>query len=227
MSKSIFSLLFILSTFSLAAQDRKEDSLLTNEMHSGHLLRFSFDASKLLLNQLVDQKSAYECAVDYYVKGAIYAVAETGFGRSNIDYPDLKYTTTNIFFRGGIDKSLFPRKKPQDWGMGFFGLRYGVGFIQRNEASYSTNDGLGTIIIGTIPSASFSAHWMELTGGMKLELFHGFFAGWTVRAKFLLNQKSFGDLKPAYIAGYGAGEKATAFDYNFFLSYALRWSAQK
>jgi hypothetical protein len=227
MSKFIFSLLFILTTFSLAAQDRKEDTGLVEKMPSGHFLRFSFDASKLLLNQLVDQKRAYEFAVDYYVKGEIYAVAETGFGRSNIEYPDLKYTTTNTFFRGGIDKSLFPRKNAQDWGMGFFGLRYGVGFIQRNEAKYSTNDGLGGLTIGTIPSSNFSAHWMELTGGMKLELLRGFFAGWTVRAKFLLNQKSFGDLKPAYIAGYGAGEKATAFDYNFFLSYAIRWSAKK
>lgn len=227
MSKFIFSLLFIFSSFSLWAQDGDEDTVVTPKMNSGHLLRFSFDASKLLLNQLVDNKTAYEFAVDYYLKGEIFAVAETGFGSSNIDYPDLKYTTTNTFFRLGIDKSLFPRKKPQDWGMGFFGLRYGLGLIQRNEALYVTNDGFGGITFGRIAADNFTAHWFELTGGMKVELLKGFFAGWTVRAKFLLNQKSFGDLKPAYIAGYGAGEKATAFDYNFYLSYALRWPSKK
>ena len=58
---------------------------------------------------------------------------------------------------------------------------------------------------------------------MKIELINGFFAGWTVRAKFLINPKAMGDLKPYLIAGYGAGEKSTAFDYNFYLSYAVRW----
>lgn len=226
MSKFIFSFLICLSPCFLFAQE-SEDTVGTIKMNSGHQLRFSFDASKLLLNNLVENKTAYEGAIDYYLNGELYAVAEFGAGNSNIDYPDLKYKTNNTFLRLGIDKSLFVRKKPQDWGLGFFGFRYGLGLIQRNEAQYTTNDGLGGITSGIIPSDNFRAHWFELTGGMKVELFKGFFAGWTVRAKFLLNQRALGDLKPAYIAGYGPGEKATAFDYNFYLAYAIRWASKK
>lgn len=226
MSKFIFSFLICLSPCFLFAQEN-EDSVGTIKMNSGHQLRFSFDASKLLLNNLVENKTVYEGAIDYYLNSELYAVAEFGAGNSNIDYPDLKYKTNNTFLRLGIDKSLFVRKKPQDWGLGFFGFRYGLGLIQRNEAQYTTNDGLGGITSGIIPADNFRAHWFELTGGMKVELFKGFFAGWTVRAKFLLNQKALGDLKPAYIAGYGPGEKATAFDYNFYLAYAIRWASKK
>jgi hypothetical protein len=50
MSKFIFSLLFILTTFSLAAQDRKEDTGLVEKMPSGHFLRFSFVFAELRLN---------------------------------------------------------------------------------------------------------------------------------------------------------------------------------
>jgi hypothetical protein len=227
MSKFIFSLILFCCPFLLFAQEASEYTAVVKKMNSGHQLRFSFDVSKVLLNSLIDNRTTYEFAVDYYLKKEVYGVAEFGAGNSNINYPDLKYQTTNTFLRLGIDKALFVRKKPQDWGLGFFGFRYGLGLIQRNEAQYTTNDGLGGITSGTLPTDNFTAHWFELTGGMKLELIKGFFAGWTVRAKFLFNQKSFGDLKPAYIAGYGLGEKSTAFDYNFYLGYGIRWSRKK
>lgn len=227
MSKFIFSFLFFCCPFLLFAQEANDDSVLVKaKANSGHQLRLSFDASKLLLNNLTDNKSAYEGALDYYLNKELYAVADLGMGNSVIDYPDLKYKTNNTFLRLGLDKSLFERKRPQDWGIGFFGFRYGLGFINRSEAQYSTDDGLGGITSGTLAADNFTAHWFELTGGMKLELIKGVFAGWTVRAKFLLNQKALGDLKPAYIAGYGPGEKATAFDYNFYISYAIRWSSK-
>lgn len=228
MSKYIFSCLFFCFPFLLFAQEAEDDTVSTSKIaNSGHQVRLSFDASKLLLNQLAENRIAYEGAVDYYLNKELYAVADLGLGSSVIDYPDLKYKTNNSFLRLGLDKSLFVRKRPQDWGIGFFGFRYGLAMINRNEAKYTTDDGWGGITSGTIAADNFSAHWFELTGGMKLELIKGVFAGWTVRAKFLLNQKALGDLKPAYIAGYGPGEKATAFDYNFYISYGIRWPSKK
>lgn len=223
MSKYIFSLLFFCYSLLAHAQEMDDDTVEVKKYSSGHQLRIGYDVSKLLLNSLSNNKSTQEISLDYYWKSELYFAAELGFGNSNIDYPDLQYKTNNSFIRIGIDKSVFPRKAPQDWGLGFFGLRYGIAAVQRQAAKYTTDDGLGAQTFGTIPSANFSAHWLELAGGMKLELVKGLFAGWTVRAKFLLNQKAFGDLKPAYIAGYGMGEKATSFDYNLYLAYALRW----
>jgi hypothetical protein len=224
MLRFIFSWVFFLVPVVLFAQDLEDDTVVVKKFNSGHQFRIGFDASKILFNSLATNKITYELSLDYYLNKEVYGVTEFGWGSSNIDYTDLKYQTNNSFFRFGIDKSLFVRKSAQDWGLGFFGLRYGLGFINRKEAQYQTNDGLGGVTFGLIPSDNFMAHWVELTGGMKIELLKGFFAGWTVRTKFLLNQKSLGDLKPAHIAGYGAGEKVTAFDFNFYLSYALRWS---
>ncbi|MBL7710885.1 MAG: hypothetical protein JNL13_00400 [Chitinophagaceae bacterium] len=230
MSKYSFSLLLFLLSFSCIAQD--QDSLAVPAKASAPAaahpkqLRFSFDVARILMNRLSEQKSSYEGGLDYYLKNETYFTAEFGSGNSVIDYPDLKYKSNNIFVRAGIDKSLFERRYPQDWGMGFIGFRYAVGMINRNEAAYTTNDGLGGITSGITPAHRFTAHWFELTGGMRVELFKNTFAGWNVRFKFLLNQKAMGELKPAYIAGYGAGEKGTAFDYNFYLAFALRWSAK-
>jgi len=56
-----------------------------------------------------------------------------------------------------------------------------------------------------------------------VEIFKGLFAGWTIRGKFRLNQAPFRELPPAYIAGYGKGDKNAIFDFGFYINYAIRW----
>lgn len=188
-----------------------------------HQIRLGIDIAKPIGNVFQQNHYSYEAALDYLIKKEVYATLEAGFGRSNIDYPDLKYTTSNTFVKIGVDKSMVPRLFSSDWDMLFVGLRYGMAFIQRDEATFTTNDDFWGTTTGTIAGKSFTGHWAELTVGIRVELFKGFYAGYTGRAKFLINQKAFRELPPDFIAGYGKGEKNTNFDFNFYLLYGLRW----
>jgi len=161
--------------------------------------------------------------LDYSLKNDVYFILEAGFGNSVIDYTDLKYNTTNSFARIGFDKSMLQRLFPNDWDIIFVGVRYGVGFIKRSEASFTTNDNFWGVTTGIIPAVNLTAHWAELTAGLRIELLKSFYAGYTVRAKFLLNQAPFRELPPAFVAGFGKIEKTTSFDFNFYLCYAIRW----
>jgi hypothetical protein len=59
---------------------------------------------------------------------------------------------------------------------------------------------------------------------MRVELAKGLLAGWNLRGKFLMNGRSFKDLAPLNIAGYGKGDKNANFDFNLYLAYAIRWN---
>jgi hypothetical protein len=196
------------------------------ELANGGQFRLGFDISRPLLNSVYKNRAGYELMADAYLRKEMYLVAEGGWGNSDIDYDNLKYDTKNIFFRLGIDKYLFPRKYPDDWNGAFVGLRYGVAPTSRSDAWYRTDDGLGGVTTGSTPGTQFTAQWFELTGGMRVALVQHLFAGWNVRGKFLLNKKSFGALSPAYIAGYGQGDKQSVFDISFYLSYAIRWGVK-
>jgi len=193
------------------------------ETANGRQLRLGFDIGRLLSNSIYSTRKDYELMLDMYLHKELYLVAEGGFGNGVQDYDNLKYKSDNVFFRAGFDKYMFPRKNPDDWNGAFVGLRYGIGLINRTAAWYKTDDGFGGITTGTTPGAHFTAHWFELTGGMRVLILPGVFAGWNIRGRFLLNQKSFDGLSPAYIAGYGQGDKQAVFDFNFYLSYAIRW----
>jgi hypothetical protein len=188
-----------------------------------HQVRVGFDISRIAFNRMFPSKQGYELQADYKLRKDLYLAAEAGFGKGNIDYDFLKYTTNGEFLRLGIEKSLFTPLSKQDFDIAFIGVRYGIGVGRRNEAQYFVPSPFGGKTKGISAAQDFVVHWAELTGGVKVELWKGLFAGWNVRGKFLINPKTFKELAPNYIPGYGKGDKNSIFDFNFYLSYALRW----
>lgn len=190
---------------------------------AGHQLTLGIDIVGPVANYFSSNKQGYEFAADYYLKNELYLAAEGGWGSSDVNYTDLKYNTSNTFYRLGFNKVLLPRENPTDWSGVILGLRVGTAFIDRSVATYTITDSLWGNSSGNIAGKTFNGYWMEVTGGVRLDLYKGIMAGWNIRGKFMLNGRSFNDLSPLYIAGYGRGDKNAVFDFNFYLSYAIRW----
>jgi hypothetical protein len=227
MLKYITSILFLLLSFASLAQDDDDSTeVVIPPRDSLKQLRFGVDISKPIVNSFSDKRKSYEFEADYYWKKELYIVGEAGWGNSTLVDTSLRFSSSNIFFKGGINKSMLSRVMPGDWDMAFIGFRYAIGFIDRGDAYYMTRDNYWGSTTGTIPGTNMTAHWAEVVSGVRLELYKGIFAGWNVRGKFLLNKRQFRELPPAFIAGYGAGDKNSNFDFNFYLSYAIRWRKQ-
>lgn len=230
MLKYSISILFLLLSLGVSAQELEEEpeeEQRVNIVDSAHQLRLGFDVSRLYFNEVqkkLEKRTAYELQLDFYWRRDLYLVAEGGFGEASLNYPDLAYTNNNTYLRLGFDKSILPRLRQNDWDMALIGLRYGLGFINRGAATYSIKDDIWGTVTNTVPAATQTAHWVELTGGVRVEVVKGAFIGWNIRGKFLLNPKQFTELPPYNIAGYGKGEKKSIFDFNVYLSYAIRWN---
>ncbi len=209
------------------AQDDEEPVNTAPSADSFNQFRIGFDISKPINHIYVKDRNAYEIEFDWYHKKELYLVAEGGWGNGYIDSSYLKYSSNNVFLRAGISKSILTKLYPKDWDWAFVGLRYGIAFINRHDATYVIYDQLFGNSSGVIPGKRLTAHWFELTGGVKLELYKGIFVGWNIRGRFLFNGNKFKELPPIYIAGYGRGDKNSIFDYNFYLNYAIRWKRKK
>lgn len=192
-----------------------------------HQLRIGLNVGGLFLNSFgkdsLSARRAIELELDYYYKKNLYLVAEVGWGNGSVDYADLKYSSNNIFLKLGVNKSILMRRSETDWDMAFVGLRYAMSMINRGEASYLTLNPFWGNTSGVIPGRNIFSHWFELTAGTRIELYRGIFMGWNIRTRFRLNKKPFEELPPYYIGGYGKGDKGFVFDFNFYLSYAIRW----
>jgi hypothetical protein len=231
----ITSLALVVAAMPVYAQHAVADTVVVDTVEhkvkkvdsASHQLTIGVDLVRPIANAINTSMTGYEFAVDYYLKNEFYAVLEGGFGGSTVDYPDLKYKTTNDFVRLGFNKSLLSRDRPKDWDMMFMGMRLGAANVSRSDATYIVIDSLwGNSTGKPLASSNFLAIWAELTAGMRVELLKNFSAGWNVRGKFILNGKSFNELSPLYISGYGRGDKTSNFDFNVYLSYAFRWKRQ-
>jgi len=191
--------------------------------NSGRHLSFGVDIYHPIINNLINNQNGHEFSVDYYLKNDLYAVGDFGYGGSNVDYNDLKYTTNNNFLRVGLNRSILLRNDSTDWDNMFIGFRLGGASIKRSQALYVVTDTLWGNSIGSQPGKNFNAFWVELNLGVRVQLVKGLSAGWIVSGKFMLNSKSFQDLAPLYIAGFGKGDKNSSFDFDFFITYSISW----
>lgn len=224
---SISVVALLLVSLSVSAQD--EDSSVAipkNLIVTQNQFNIAVDFFHPIINSFSGAKKSYELVLDYALPKDIYAVLEGGFGNASVDYtaPTLRYTSTNSFVRVGVNKSMLQRLSLTDWDIVFIGLRYGLAFINRSEAQYSIDNQYFGNVFGITPAKNMTAHWIELTGGMRVELFKGVFSGYNVRAKFIMNGKALKELAPYNIAGFGKGEKTAIFDFNMYLGYSIRWN---
>jgi len=184
-------------------------------------VRVGIDLSKVVSSALQKQYDVLEFQADVYYKKDLYFAAEFGTGNSLVENNYLKYKSHNTFISLGLDKTFFGKDFRGDFDNAFVGLRYGLGLINRGEAGYAIHDTVWGNTQGLIPAEHFIAHWLELTGGFRMELIKNIFVGWNVRARTFINPKKFEKLPPSYVAGYGRGDKNSNFGYNFYVLYGL------
>ncbi len=207
-----------------AAADTVSDSKVKKPDSASHQLAIGIDLVRLGANNYYTDRTGYEFQVDYYFKNEFYLTAEGGWGNSKVNYTDLKYTTSNPFIQLGFNKSILARDSWKDWDMMMMGIRAGFAPINRSSVSYMITDSVwGNTSLQSLPGKNYNAFWLELTGGMRVEIFKGLYAGWNLRGKFIMNGKSFRELAPLYIAGFGRGDKGANFIFNLYLGYAIRW----
>lgn len=224
-----FSVLLVLISSAVYAQadtssaDTATDHKVKKKDLAGHQLCIGTDIFHPILNGFLKDRYSYELEVSYYMHNEYYLVAEGGWGADYVNYSDLEYNSKNDFFRFGFNKCVLTRDTPHDWDMMFMGMRVAAGEIRRGAAAYTVTDTVWGNVKGQTPPATYAAVWAELTGGIRVEIVKGIMMGWNIRGKFMLNGKSFTDPSPLYIAGYGEGDKNAVFDFNMYVSYAIRW----
>lgn len=187
-------------------------------------LRIGAEVSKPIIALFNNEKYGFEATFDYNFRKETFLVAELGYGGGNIDYEFLKYKSNNAFARVGVDASMFDALSNKDFDIVVVGARYGIGVGKRGDASFVVDNPFSNPVLDTAKAQNFTAHWIEIVAGIKVELMPSLFAGWNVRAKFLMNANTFnGKVAPNNIAGYGRADASTAIDFNFYIAYAIRW----
>jgi hypothetical protein len=223
-SKFTFSILIVLLTFLANAQEKKKDSIPVKSERYG--IRAGIDLYKSTRSFYDKDYKGIEFAGDYRLSKKYFLAAE--FGNENQTTKDtyVDFTTKGSYIKVGFDYNGYENWTGMENIIGI-GLRYGVSNFSQTLNGYSIYD--RNPYFGpteNVPSGQeyngLSAHWIEVVTGLKVEVLHNIYVGFSVRLKTLIANEKPTNFDNLYIPGFNKTYNGNfGFGFNYTVSYLL------
>lgn len=206
-----FISLFLLIGSSAVSQDT-----VTVPLH----IRAGFDLSGPVMHIIGNDLTSYGIAASADINSAL---AVTG----NVRYSDFRssgysfdFMSRGISITAGTDYNFMKANASGGKYYAGIGLRYGLSFYSE-EASvirYNNEWGAGET---AVPLSHHTGHFLEITPGVRAELFPGVTIGWNLYMRLLISAGAGKNLKPVHMPGYGAGTKGMTTGAEYYISFSI------
>jgi len=138
-------------------------------------------------------------------------------------YLDFKYKQYNyeyrnkgVFVRTGIDFNLLKPDKSLGKYYAGIGLRYGMSRFN-SEIPYFEKENYWGITTSSVSRKTNWGHFLEVSPGVRAEIFKNFSLGWSISLRMLLYSGTGKDLRPVYFPGFGNGTKKISSGISYFI----------
>lgn len=227
-SRSIYSLLLIASFSGFAQEKPVSDSIKTvvpPVKSDRYGIRVGVDLHRLSRSLYDDKFRGFEAVADYRLTKKIYAAGELGTVDFTVDDDQVNFTTKGSYFKIGFDYNAYENWLDME-NMIYTGIRYGFSSFSQNLNSYSIYDKNAyfdeVIVYPNQKYSSLTAHWVEILGGIKAEVFDNLFLGFSVRLNVLLTDKKPTNFDNLYIPGFNRTyDGSFGVGFNYTVSYFI------
>ena len=224
-STFIFSLALVLVSFCGMAQQQPSDTIAPAPKTEKYGIRVGVDLNRIAKNFYADDYKGLEIVADYRLTKKIYIAGEIGNEKYTIDEDQLNFTANGSFLKIGFDYNAYENWLDME-NMIYAGLRYGVGTFSQTLNSYSIYDNAGyfneTTFYPNREYTSLTAHWAEVVGGVKAEVFDNLFLGFSVRLHILLANSKPDNFDNLYIPGFNRTYEGNfGAGFNYTVSYFI------
>lgn len=198
---------------------RKEPKIQKDFRPTG--IRIGTDLIALIKSNTQKNFSGWEVNTDVDFANYYFTV-DVGSWARDYTLNNGEYTNNGNYFRVGADVNFLG--KDPDKNMFFLGLRYGHSSFRESLAYQETVPLFGTLhFTNTNPNVTGS--WAEITTGLRVKVWKGFWMGYTARMKLAASTKgATSDLSPYDMPGYGLIQQSPwwGFNYQLFWRFPLR-----
>lgn len=214
----VFSISLMLLTSSLAtAQDT-----VTVPLH----FRAGFDIAGPLLKAIDRDLISYGALASADLNETFSAVGGIRYSSFSTSQYSYDYKSRGLTFIIGADKNFIkPRVMAGKYYAGI-GLRYGLTFYGQEASRIEYTNPWGTGL-STLPLTHHTGHFLELSPGVRAELFKGVTIGWNLSLRLKLSSGAGSHLKPVYMPGFGDGSSGAATGASYFVSVTIPYKKIK
>ena len=205
-------------------QEKKKDSIPPKIERYG--IRFGADISKLARSFYDKNYKGLELVGDYRLTKRHYIAVELGNENKTTEDDYVNFTTKGTYFKAGFDYNSY-----DNWldmrNMIFIGMRYGASSFSQTLNSYDIYNTThyfnenSTVVLGEKYNG-LSAQWIEVAFGMKAEVIHNIYVGFSVRFNKLMSNNKPDNFDNLYIPGFNRTYNGNfGVGFNYSISYFL------
>jgi hypothetical protein len=181
-------------------------------------LSMGFDVTGPVLHALGSSELRMEGHLSYRLNYKYYLVCEPGFADYSYEQYNYDYTSRGWFARLGTDIGMLAPVASKINHFAGIGLRYGLS-VFKQESPFISIDNYWGEVNTSIPANSVHAHFLEVQGSVKTEVFSNFLIGWAVKLRTLIYSSGRDEKKPVYIPGYGSNNTSFTPAISYYIIY--------
>jgi hypothetical protein len=131
-----------------------------------------------------------------------------------------EYLNSGAFVKAGLDFNFLKPEKAVDRYWAGVGLRYGISRFSSEYPTFSQDNYWGTTV-SSIPRTTSWAHFLEVSPGIRTQIFRNVSMGWNISLRLLLYSGTGKDLKPIYLPGFGNAGQLVNAGVNYYVIWSI------
>ncbi|HNR42298.1 MAG TPA: DUF6048 family protein [Bacteroidales bacterium] len=153
-------------------------------------------------------------------------VLEGGYLKFNYSQYNYDYRTEGVFMRAGVNFNLLKPETSTGKYWAGVGLRYGLSLFSTEVPFFRKENYWGTYN-SSLPGRTSAGHFIEVSPGVRTELFKNLSIGWSVRLRLLISGGGGRDLRPIHFPGFGNSGKITNAGINYYIVWEIPFKTKK
>ncbi len=222
--KLFFNILLIALPLSLLAQENRwsqpADSTTAGKYYLPSGIRLGVDIMGPALNFFDKRVLSYEFTAETDL-GPYNLIAEGGLQSFAERNDNVDYSMQGRFFRIGPEVNFLSRDRHLN--SFFFGLRYSWARFAEQVSGPVDGENWGIVPVN-FDIAQNRSSWLEMTTGVKVRIWRGFFMGYIFRFRFARwGSEPAVPFEPYFVPGYGLAARNNTWGFRYYLMYRLQW----
>jgi hypothetical protein len=224
MSKYIISILFLLITSFAISQETKTEEKVEDVYKERYGIRLGIDIVQPIYALFDENKKGLEIVADYRISKVFYVAAELGYNDVTTFEDFYNFTTNGSYIKVGADVNVY-----KNWiGMEniiLVGLRYGFSIFDQtlNQGIINADPFLPEEeLLDPVSYGGLNASWFSVVLGIKAEVIHNLFLGFSFSGNVLVSSKEPENFKNLFIPGFNRVYiNNNGFSFNYTISYLI------
>jgi hypothetical protein len=153
-------------------------------------------------------------------------VAGGGSLRYSYSQYNYEYQNKGIFARLGADFNLLKPDKSLGKYWAGVGLHYGINRFNTEVPAFRDSNYWG-LTTSSVPQKTAWGHFLEVTPGVRAEVFRNITIGWTLSLRMMLYTGTGNNLRPLYSPGFGNGAKRVTSGVSYFIVWNIPYKKKQ